>query len=251
VAAGGGPSGAKPAPGATLDTGNALTTSLVLCWLLNEGSGTSAADLSGEGNTGAFTGAPTWATETSNYSPYATGFSGTNRIEKSSSAAGLPTGATAAWAMEVWARMTGTISLASVFGFGARPILSPAVGQRRNFLQFGGSAPSNHVYFWGETHDWDTGVGWVTDGGWHQYVFSTIGGSSTPTIRLYVDGSSAASGTPSGTLDTAAAEIYAGDRHNSGAGGFGGDIAIARIWARDLPDADVASLHSSPYGMFH
>ena len=50
----------KPVLGSQLNLGHPLSTGLVGLWLFNEGSGNKVFDLSGNGNTGTYTGTPDW-----------------------------------------------------------------------------------------------------------------------------------------------------------------------------------------------
>ncbi len=238
----------KPPLGYGIDLSHPHAQNCNLWWLANEGSGLGLDDLTPWKNRGVFsaTGA-VWSPSVKGSSVSLT--LSTGRID-ANPASGLQTLATisAPWSMEVWASMTTTVNLAAVFGMSLTdPSGSPATGQLRGFLQFGGSSPNYHVYFWGSGADWDSGIAWNIDGLPHCYLFTSNGGA-TGTVTLYIDGVSKASGTPGGSLTTGTTpRAWAGARHGAAATTFGGKFISGRIWSANV-GAMAASLFEDPYG---
>ncbi len=241
----------KPPPGTLIDWSQEINTGLALEWAFNEGSGpcvynktSLAANATG-----------TFSSTSLSWSPRGVKFpAGDYRVDTGVTVPFLPFGPSAAWGMEIWLAITATVQLCTFWGFGAETLPSSSVSHDlRFFMAYGGSSPYN-VYFWGGSSDWATGVNWITDGAPHQYVLTTPGGSTTPTISLYVDGVFRASGTPGNPLASAAAgglsEVCAGGRHSSGTGSFVGQFIRGRIWSRCLQAAEIQSAYLRPWASY-
>lgn len=161
----------------------------------------------------------------------------TNRVQ-SASASALPTSASAAWAFSFWHRTAANASLSQYFGFGVTLPNSDDPGKNRYCLNF-----NSNYYWWGDARDWDTGIAFDADNTWHHVLFTTPGGSATPTISLYVDGTFRASGSPSGSLTTAGTTITAGSAHSSGASSPNASIDDCCIFNRHLSASEIRARH--------
>lgn len=231
----------KPDAGAELDAAHPHAQGMFVWWLLNEASGPLAVDVSRYGNHGTAT-----ATGVTRAAGPGLKFSGSGQVQRTSAVGlpGNPGGATAApWALEIWAATTSTVSLAAPFSFGGTS--SVGAGDVRAILQYGGSAPNNHIYFFGDAADWDTGLAWKLDGAPHQYLFASAGTSGTAAIRLYIDGLLVATGTPAASLAGLGGATIRADSQTFAAA-FPGTLYSARGWAADVGPL-VPSLYAEPY----
>lgn len=162
---------------------NDLTTGLTGYWKFDEGSGTSATDSSGNGNTGTLTNGPTYSTNTPFSSGYSLSFDGTNDY--------VDSGATSAWSFG-----TGNFTAGAWFkttGSSRQSIL--------NKFQYNGTGTVEQGFFIDMLAGGKIRVGFETDGGnnyrvtdsnatyndgsWHYVAFTR---SAQNTINLYVDG---------------------------------------------------------------
>ena len=83
-------------------------------------------------------------------------------------------------------------------------------GAQRFSLEF-----LDHYYFWGNNSDWDTGVAYVV-GTWTHVCFTSDGSDSTPNLKLFINGSEVAAGTPGSILTTAGTWCGFGSHHAAG-----------------------------------
>jgi Concanavalin A-like lectin/glucanases superfamily len=223
-------------------------TSVVGQWALNEGSGTVAADSSGNADNGTILGGATWVPTGSDS---ALSFNGaTAAVQIPDSAALEPS---AAVTVSAWVEQAGipgdyryilakgengcsTASYGLYTGASGGLVFYVSNGRGNAYV----SSPDAGSTVW--------------NGAWHLVVGTFDGG----TVRLYVDGSEAGSGTPhSGQIDYGlsdsndlfignypAAQTY-GSCH---AGGFLGLIGEVTIWNRALSASEVSALTSPPAG---
>ena len=131
---------------------------------------------------------------------------------------------TASRSVSVWAKYDADGQGSNLFGMGT--------GSTGKEFSMGRTA-SNAPYFTGYGADF-TGTGTITGTGWHHHVVTYDG----TTVRLYVDGATAGTGTPS--LSTTNAPMRIGTR--AGAGGHNGLIDEVGLWSRVLTPAEVTEL---------
>lgn len=148
-------------------------------------------------------------------------------------AAGLPTGQTDAFSINVWASFaTAPTNGIYLGGFGTRNVEGD--GDERALIEHNG-----HIYFWGNGYDLDTGVQYVADGGFHMYTV-TYSGS---TLTVYVDGASVASGTinfASGTISDV--RVGGTDGFEGSGSNFGVDEFT--VWNGALTPSEITHLYN-------
>jgi hypothetical protein len=139
-------------------------------------------DSSGSGNDGITTGDITY--EAGKFGQ-AVVIDAANDLIENSAANGLPLGATDAWSMNVWLKVTDFPSLGYAAGFGGR-LDDSASGSKRAYLSFSnvGADQSNNYYFWGSSRDVESGETYdAGDGNWHMYT-TTYDGTN---VSMYKD----------------------------------------------------------------
>ena len=181
-------------------------TYLVAYYRMDEASGTALNDSKGT-NDGTIAGSPTYEatgalTDDANTAMSLGGDFGTSKVTGTGST--LPTGTT--FTLEAW--VNGCTANGQICGWGD----GGTSGQKRQLSRF-----NNHIYFWGETQDVDTGVDFSA--GWNHIVVSCDAGTITvyknksviagPTAKtlatcnqnIHITDSSMGLGTTSCTLD--------------------------------------------------
>jgi hypothetical protein len=214
----------------------AVASGLAGRWLLNEGSGASAADSSGNGNQGTVDGA-TWV---SGHAGSALRFNGTSdRVTVPSSSSLSPSSVTAS----AWVRADSSPGDWRVFLFkGVTDCLAASYALKSSGaggLVFSISDGTTNVF------SPDAGSG-VWDGAWH-LVTGTYDGAH---VRLYVDGALVGA---TATTITIGYGLPDGDDlvigHPVNACGqssqFAGDIDEVQIWGRALSGAEILGLYDS------
>jgi hypothetical protein len=226
----------KPQFGCQVDWSHPLAQGLPGGWLMNEGSGGSVYDLSGQGTHGIMTNmdpATDWVTGPDGW---AVDFDGSNdHVEFPQNI--LPS----AWTTAViWLKFTNTIQTGIILGHAGEAAYYDSYGKSLRYdngilsaqAEFNNSNPLTS-YTWGDTTTWHQVVG----------VFETAG-------VLYLDGVSVSTGNLSiGTALDPYASTY---RFRLGSNYdisrcFAGQIAHAHIYNRALSAEEVASLSAQPY----
>ena len=216
-----------------------LTTGLVGYWKFDEGSGTTAADATGNGNTGTLVNSPSWVTGIIND---ALTFNYASNQKVSTTYRG-PLG-TSAWSISLWFKTTDTrgASTNTLFTWGDN--------------NGGGNGVSLDVEngviwdrsYYGNTNHWGSGY---NTGTWHYLVVTAPGGTYTTTnILCYVDGT-LLSGSPAGSValnitNSLGNNVIIGDQ--SIFGYFNGTIDEVGVWSRALTSTEVSELYNSGAG---
>jgi hypothetical protein len=209
---------------------NLPTSGLVGYWNLDEGSGTTAADSSGNGNTGTLQNSPAWTT--SGKDAGALTFNGSNQYVNIPSSASLQF--SGAFTASVWLKTTGLNSSAQsmIIGNEAWPNTGWEMldnGQYGAVIMFR-VLPS--------TASTNFPRSLVNDGVWHNIV----GVDDGTNIELYLDGI-LMNTYPASTFTNNAAALNIGDE-NGGGGYFPGTIDDARIFNRALSAQEIWQLYN-------
>jgi hypothetical protein len=195
---------------------------LVAWWRFDEGSGTTAADRTGNGHTATLTSGTTWTAGQSGNAVY---------IASSTQMAATPAGKPIPGALTIsaWMKPTNTSGVDTIFSFGNTAAFR-INGSRLRFTTFG-------------VLDHDTNTGMFSSGVWtHVAVTFTPGVSNG--AKFYVNGVLAQSLTSS-ALNTPSGVWRIGASHISGEW-FGGALDDVRLYDRVLTEADIALIVSAP-----
>lgn len=210
-----------------------ITSNLVIYYPLNDGSGTTAADLSGNSNTGTLTNGPTWTT--GNIWPSALQFANSSKTYVLSTNAITPISTSITWAAWVFPTAYlgsfGTNSIISLSTTGS--LFADGSGQ----LGFGDRSGTTHVSTTVlPTNTWS-----------HVAVVCVLAGGSSDSVTLYVNGSQVAQFTGL----TTACNFNSATMHMN-VGGWGpsptsaldwtGKIQEARVYSRALSSSDITQL---------
>jgi lysophospholipase L1-like esterase len=222
---------AKPAAGATLDTGNALYTSLAHVWALLEGTGTSTADSRGT-DTGTLSSAGLWGT------------SGGDPVVHLTASTAAPV----ALASEVTAdgNSAWTIAFRAV-----------QAGADNNGMILG--KPATNQYIWlhgGDTLDYNFGSAKTFTGAagdtttladWALSYTPSGSNDTTGTLRVYRNGTQV--GTDQAIIGTFALTTL-GNGY-TGSLGLVGDLHYVYTWSgRALTSSEASTLRTNPYALF-
>jgi DNA-binding beta-propeller fold protein YncE len=210
-----------------------VTSGLLGWWKFDDGSGASAIDSSGNGNTGTLQGTPTWTT--SGKVNGAITFNGSNGNDvKITGLLGNP----AAVTLAAWANLSADGSIGS-------EVIS--LGDIVNLRLDDGSTQTDAAYQYA-AGAWETiAYPHVYAGtGWHH--FAVVINPAASSEVLYVDGAQVASQTLSNAIDYSGlgTDTYIG-RHGNGDNGynFNGTIDDARVYNRALSASEIATLYLS------
>ena len=212
-----------------------LTTNLVAYWKMDEDTGTTASDATGNGHTGTLTGSgTTWGTGIINYATVFGGTSG-NFVSVPASAALEFTGD---FTINVWIYPTGYPSglLTRVFDDqnGGSPGYDLAIGNDTPFAYERFTANGVNIQKAGiiVLNQWQMLTAVVTSGGG---------------VTLYYDGTSETTGS-TGSLSAASVTIAIGNRAD-GARQYIGRIDEVGAWSRALSSTEVSQLYNSGVGL--
>ncbi|MGZ6713097.1 MAG: LamG domain-containing protein, partial [Solirubrobacteraceae bacterium] len=227
---------AAPALGATGPVG---------IWTLDEGSGTTVTDGSGNGNNGVLSGGTTWVPGISGSAVGFDGFSGQIKVEDNDALE--PAGAITVSAWVKHAGSPGTYRY--IVAKGGNGCIAASYGLY--------SGPSGGLQFYVSQHHGsvyarspDAGQG-IWDANWHLAV-GTYDGT---TIRLYVDGVEVGSGTAwTGALEyllPSSNDFYIGNYPSCQDHWFAGAIDDVMVWGRALSASEISAMvpgSSNPTG---
>lgn len=223
-----------------------LNKGIVGYWKLDDGSGTSAADASGNANTGTLVSSPTWG---AGKIGGAVTFNGTSQyVDMGSAGSGTSLAITGNLTLSAW------IKRAAV----------PEVDQDRVILERNDSTGSIETYYFevggghgladgylssgfdkggGQYQGVNTASAVITDKNWH-HVVAVRSGSI---ITMYVDGVSVVSGSTTGTPVTGTAHVIIGSSNISynNTRKWNGSLDDVRIYNRALSQDEVAKLYQS------
>jgi glucose/arabinose dehydrogenase len=206
---------------------------LVAAYNFDAGTGTTAADLSGNGNNASLSGA-TWTAAGKNAG--AISFDGTN---DSLSIADAPTlDLTTGMTLSAWVRPTGGSTYRTVL-FKERPSgLAYAL-----YAQTGGTGPSGHAWIGGgEPRARSTSQ--IGAGAW-MHLAATYDGSN---VRLYIGGNLAATAPATGAIGTSTGPLKIGGNAVVSEW-FGGQIDDVRVYDRALSLAEIQADRDTPVGL--
>ena len=209
-------------------SGTGIAGGLQAHYVLDEGAGTIAADVSENGNNGAINGA-SWATGKNGGG---LSFDGNDYVININPSSGLKPSTEVAIAAWVKTSATDTGG-AEVISMGDSYALRVETDGNIKFFYYNGS---------GYKSVRTTGVN-VLNGAWHHIVGQKIGTA----LQVYVDGSSKVSTNNTGTiLYTLGTDLFIGKYGNGGTSyDFNGSIDDVRIYNRTLSDQDVLALYNT------
>lgn len=204
-------------------------------WKLDEGSGSSTSDSSGNGGTGTIYGGPTWPTSglpPMNFSnPSALTLNGSTDYVQGSAAA-LPSGQRSMTVL-AWIKTTAT-GRQTIFSYGGT---STGAAVTFDIDELGGTTGNLWADFWADYAD--SGVA-VSDGKWHHVGF-TLGGGTTA-ITFYVDGIAHPATLPT-VPDVSSGTTFQIGKYIPGSGFyFNGSVDDVQIYSSVLSAADIALL---------
>jgi len=231
---------------------SALDQDLIVYWKFDEGSGTTAQDATGGGNTGTLDGNATWGTGKLGH---AIVLDGTSAYVQ---AANLVESSVTAYSLAMWFQTTST---AQQVLFANRGVT--VTSGKSLTLEMGQMGHSGHLQWLLDQDGWGIGVestSTYADGSWHHVVATWTAPANTPVaysqFALYVDG--AAIGTSNFTINCNCGGV---DSPLSGAQGaqigtssawsifFAGSLDELGAWNRALDASDVTELYNGGAGV--
>lgn len=216
----------------------ALNDGLQLELLMNDASGTNAADSSGQGRTCALTNTPTWTSGKIN---------GGLNFASASAEYGSVTGYAgitggAARTIEWWFK-SGTTGSTSNFMW--------SFGTSSAAARFAASLETSGIVWMrgssGPTGQFGTGL---ANSAWHQGVMTHPDNGTMSQVECWIDGVKQTGTFANGstTLSTGSGTVRIASDVSAGANVFNGDLDIFRIWNRKLSDAEIALLWNGGAG---
>ena len=224
---------AKPVYGVEVDTNHPLADGLVGAWIMNEGSGDTVHDSSGNGNDGTLVGDPIWTSGNIAFTDDAIDV-GDN----------IYSGITSGYTMIVRCKPTGT-------AYGYERLIDKYPGPSIYLHSNADRVVGFYGTIGGATKDKSWGSNMYTEGVW-QTLGVVLGNGYQ---YCYNDGvlvSNQLTGGPySGVYaDGGATNAYIGNRASDMARNFAGEISYAMVWLRALSADEIAQLYREPYAMF-
>jgi hypothetical protein len=220
-----------------------VTSGLVGYWKFDEGTGTSAADSTGNGNTGTLTNSPTW--QTGQYGN-AVNFDGSNdyvSVPDPGAGSVFDFANGTSITVAAWVNLTSLPQDAIVLSKGATGGADNANYQME-------IATNNHLYLsFTSGGVWQTAQSTATVpvSGWHHYVVSQTFGSAS--LQMYIDGAVIASDSgDTSAPDVTNVALWFGADNEATAGAtdneLNGKIDEARVYNRVLSAAEVSRLYN-------
>lgn len=218
----------------TIDGGNSINANCVGWWPMDEGTGSTVADVSGNGNDGTLMGTATWGSWGSDNAVILDGTSGGYIAV----AADATLNVTTAMSACIWARRTSASVNGALFHKGA---LTGGYGDW--CMAYDGSDavyPDFRIDYGGAANY--TGSGTISDNAWHfiAFTFDQI------EPKVYVDGSLVATGSYTSPLGTGATPLNIGVYYDVPYAHVG-ELANARLWARALSGAEISALYADAF----
>jgi hypothetical protein len=208
-----------------------ITSNLVARWAMDEGSGASTADDTGNGNTGTLQNTPTWAAGqigagSLTFTPSSNEYVSVS-VQSSLNITGPIT-------VAAWVKIPDTASVRTIVG---------------NRTASSGGFTWNAVndlqrFIWFSVAQWDCPNGTIIgDGAWHHYVITV---PTSGSLTCYVDGSSGGTAASAAAGSGAVSGLTLGAWNDETGGGLSsyldGSIDEVRIYSRALTGGDVAEL---------
>ncbi|HEX3147015.1 MAG TPA: YDG domain-containing protein [Gemmataceae bacterium] len=215
-------------------TSNNLTNGLVGYWKFDEGSGTSAADTSGQGHTGTLTNGPTWSSTTPFGTGYSLSFNGTNSFVDT------PNGFS-----PIKGDDTHTISL--WFNVPSNPGIGVILDAYQTSNALGGFLEFNGLngFYWGYAGAYRTYTGMsIATNAWNNITVVKTGSGDSG--NLYLNG--VLQSTYSGSLGSVPNEnsnLYTG-RYRAAGYYLNSSLDDIRIYNTALSAGDISKLYSAP-----
>ena len=213
---------------ASATTGAPITNGLVGRWNLDEGSGPTAADSSGNGNNGTLTNGPVWVD--GKYGK-ALQFDGVNDYVDAGNGATLNWG-TGGFTVELWAKISGVST-----------DFTHLVSKPYNYwldLGSGANAGKQVAFYMNTGSNYSSGYAELTGNVWHH--IAGVGDNTDKSLKIYVDGvlrnSGAFTGSPTPTTNNLVIGALAGARYVNGV------IDEVRIYNRSLSGDEIGKLYS-------
>ena len=194
-------------------------TNMTAWWKLDENSGTTAADATGNGHTATLSSGTTWTT-----GKLGSGIYVASNTQMATTATGKPV--PGSFTISAWMNPTNTSGIDTLFSFGSVAALR-VNGSALRFTTFG-------------VKDHDT-AGSMFSGGTWTHIALTFTPSTTGGAKFYVNGVLRQS-IDSSSINTAATGVWRiGASHVSGEW-FGGALDDVRLYSRVLSDQDIATI---------
>jgi hypothetical protein len=243
----------KPAAPVVLNPTRLLTRSLVGCWLLNEGAGRIAHDISGHHYDGLFSGEPTWSPDRFGYGVE---FDGNDDWITMGDCLDLGTDDVTVFAIMKYSAAAqpdewSGLHFAAIAGKGHLDTAGRGYGLSIN---------SNNQIYWQvrnqSTYFYVASDGALNDGQYHSAT-GVCDRDSTTGVRLYIDGvqqSTTADPTSVDGNDLSGSRAFAiGSRQEEGGTwfwDFAGRIVAVYVWKRALIDAEIRQVQRDPFALF-
>ena len=219
------------------------TSGLVGWWKLDDGSGTSAADSSGSGNTGTLVNTPAWTT---GMNGGALSFNGSNQYINIPDSPSLEI--SGAWTISTWVNLAAFPSTGNFYPFFGKVNGTTGVANYRIGVENWGGTPTFFIQmsgFLGNNYAYDSTGEVLTTGTW--YHLAAVWDPTVHNLYLYVNGTLA--GTQNYGTDTP--QYNFSDPVLIGANSFPSTLTIddARVYNRALSAQDIKTLYTSTGGM--
>ena len=207
-------------------------TGLITAYGMNEGSGTTLTDASGNGHTGTLVNGPAWVTSQATYGQ-ALSFDGVNDAVSVANPATYNFG-TADFTIEMWVKR-------NVLGGSQRHLFSKCAPTWVTGCKEFYFSPSNQLTF-GSFGTGDTFAGTIADTNWHHVAVTFT--DATNLLNLYVDGVLRTTATKALEADGASHVVTVGN--HQGSNPFSGVLDEVRIYSRVLTLAEIQADRTTP-----
>lgn len=212
-------------------------SNLAAYWRLDEGSGSTIADASGNSHTGALLNSPTWTTGTPSIvpNPAALSFDGTDDYALVSDVTGLPSGSDAR-SISLWMNQPAVTEQATLLSLG-----NGNDGNQKFILQMGSAGADTYLFTDGINPENNIALSGsqIPTAGWHHVAFTFDGASDW---KYYLDGVLTGSGTFPFAINTVTNALEIGSRHDAGTGFYNGSLDDIRVYGRALSETEVGDL---------
>jgi hypothetical protein len=215
----------------TINAAGTAPTGLIGWWKLDESSGTTAADSSGNGNNGTLSGAPAWQ-QAGGHLAGALNFNNISDFVDCGSAASLntPSVTVAFWMKPSKVAVMGPVDklpMNTGVGYAVRLRDTGAIWFRL------GSEPGTQVDVYGAPNSYASGV-WTHVAG----TFDSASGSA----KLYINGVLGAQTTYAGTLSTASTHLLLAKENKTSNEGYAGALDDVRVYDHALTSSEIATV---------
>jgi hypothetical protein len=221
----------------------ALATDLVLDWVMTEGSGSTTADLSGNGNSGNLNSC-TWTTSSGLDTP-CIAVPGTSTVTASNTTVGTFE-YTQPWSLftRVKYSSSSTAQIIAREGAGSPNYFGWCLQVVSGCLMF--VVEGNAQAITAQT------ANSFADGNWHAVVVTYDGSGSYTGVNIWVDGTAqtlTASGTVTSTIVQTGFTLRIGGREQQNSNNWTGTVAQFTLWSRKLQSFEATDLTTWPYAL--